>query len=235
MLLRECIRRLRDDGARPADGAAYDAVLIAAAYDARTRRAPQLSGRFERERADALRLLEAEEEGSLSALFEEDASVVPPTGSPPAVPPPAAHPAFHAWFRKNVGNLPDFRPDEFLSLGGSHAKGGLNSHPPEQVWPNVITLAHVLQALRTELGRPVRLNSVFRSEKHNRSVGGRTDSQHLQFRAADFCVPDFATPLHWAGVLKRMRANGRFSGGIGIYPGFVHVDTRGRDADWVGG
>ena len=33
-------------------------------------------------------------------------------------------------------------------------------------------------------------------------------------------------------ALKLWRDQGRFQGGIGLYPTFVHVDTRGTNADW---
>ena len=33
-------------------------------------------------------------------------------------------------------------------------------------------------------------------------------------------------------VLQQMRSSGLFSGGIGKYTSFVHVDTRGHNADW---
>jgi hypothetical protein len=43
----------------------------------------------------------------------------------------------------------------------------------------------VLEPLRAHYGRPVRVNSAYRSPKVNRAVGGSASSQHLRGEAAD--------------------------------------------------
>ena len=79
------------------------------------------------------------------------------------------------------------------------------------------------------------LTSVYRSPKYNAAIdGSATKSQHLEFRAADFSVPGKGNPKAWASKLREMRAAGVFSGGIGLYKTFVHVDVRGANADWKG-
>ena len=93
-------------------------------------------------------------------------------------------------------------------------------------------LAKVLEEFRKRIGHPVRLASVYRSPEYNKSVGGKPDSQHLQFRAADLQVPGHGGSQLWADMLSAMRSEGFFSGGIGIYGTFVHVDSRGQNADW---
>jgi len=47
----------------------------------------------------------------------------------------------------------------------------------------------ILQPLREALGRPVRVNSAFRSEAVNQAVGGTATSQHRLGEAADIQVP----------------------------------------------
>ena len=47
----------------------------------------------------------------------------------------------------------------------------------------------ILQPLRNALGKPVRVNSAFRSEAVNRAVGGTATSQHRLGQAADIHVP----------------------------------------------
>ncbi|MEL3955434.1 D-Ala-D-Ala carboxypeptidase family metallohydrolase [Stenotrophomonas bentonitica] len=47
----------------------------------------------------------------------------------------------------------------------------------------------ILQPLREALGRPVRVNSAFRSEAVNQAVGGTATSQHRLGEAADIHVP----------------------------------------------
>jgi lysozyme len=57
----------------------------------------------------------------------------------------------------------------------------------------------------------------------------------VKFNAIDFIVRGSPVgPTEWANALRQMRSAGRFKGGIGTYPGFVHVDTRGSNADWNG-
>lgn len=47
----------------------------------------------------------------------------------------------------------------------------------------------VLEPLRAHYGRPVKVNSAFRSLKVNRAVGGSSTSQHLRGEAADVEIP----------------------------------------------
>ncbi len=39
-------------------------------------------------------------------------------------------------------------------------------------------------------------------------------------------------PLEGRQGRRAIRSEGKFRGGVGLYPEFVHVDTRGRNADW---
>lgn len=78
-----------------------------------------------------------------------------------------------------------------------------------------------LEDLRAAVGRPIIVNSAYRSPEHNRAVGGAPSSQHLQARAYD-CRMDNHDPAEFI-------AAARLAGfrGIGTYPrqGFIHVDT----------
>ena len=46
-------------------------------------------------------------------------------------------------------------------------------------------LINCLQALRFALKEPIRVTSGYRCIKHNKAVGGMTDSRHIQGRAVD--------------------------------------------------
>jgi len=79
----------------------------------------------------------------------------------------------------------------------------------------------------------VRIHSGFRTRETNdllRSKGysPADNSQHLYARAVDFSIP--GAPLR--DVAKAVKALG--IGGTGLYlkDGFVHMDTRGRSAQW---
>lgn len=141
--------------------------------------------------------------------------------------------SFETFFVTNLPDLTHFSASEFLYKGATHEANGLNTDPPVPLWPNMVPLARVLEQLRGEVGAPVRLLSIFRSPAYNSAVGGASGSQHLQFKAADF-VALTGTPANWAEHLRGMRSSGVFSGGIGTYRTFVHVDVRGTDADWTG-
>ncbi|MFQ5624821.1 MAG: YcbK family protein [Paracoccaceae bacterium] len=92
----------------------------------------------------------------------------------------------------------------------------------------------VLQAFRGAVGAPVRITNVYRSPAYNDCVGGKPGSQHKEFRAADIFVPGAGNPRQWRDILRKLRREGVFRGGIGTYGSFVHVDTRGVNADWTG-
>lgn len=133
-------------------------------------------------------------------------------------------------------SLKFFKPKEFLVLGGQHFSGpckGKNTLPPKALWENIQPTARVLDRLRDELGAAIDLTSVYRSPAYNGCIpGAASGSVHRQFRAADFKCRDGRGPVFWARRLKAMRDAGVFKGGIGVYQTFVHVDTRGSNANF---
>lgn len=173
-----------------------------------------------------------EDEDHLSSRFQEDATSAAVSGA--TIVDSATHPNtdFEAFLKSSLPGLRHFRAAEFLALGGSHAINGLNTQPPRELWPNVVDLARVLDELRARIGHPIILNSVYRNEAYNKAIGGAPGGQHRLFRAADITVPGHGTPHDWAEVLRAMRSAKLFQGGIGTYSTFVHVDTRGWNANW---
>ncbi|MGV4453154.1 YcbK family protein, partial [Ornithobacterium rhinotracheale] len=105
---------------------------------------------------------------------------------------------------------------------------------PEFALKNLRELAQNLQVLRNYLGKPIIVNSGYRSVAHNRKIGGKVNSQHLQGKAADIRV-DGVTPERLASIIERLIYNGKMKqGGLGIYPTFVHYDIRGTKTRWKG-
>lgn len=135
--------------------------------------------------------------------------------------------------------LTHFAADEFLFMGGQNSAGrckGLNTFPPRNLWANIQNTALMLDAIRSELGAPIRILSAYRSPAYNACVRGETNSLHSRFNAIDFTCA-VGNPEIWRRIADRLRSSDRrFVGGIGIYPtkNFVHIDTRGRVANWAG-
>jgi len=144
----------------------------------------------------------------------------------------ADHP-FEQFFNETLGDVQHFNWREFLFKGNSHASNGLNSDPPEDLWPNIVPVVRVLDKLRTDLNAPIRVTSAYRNKAYNSSLSGSAKrSQHMAFQAVDIQVIGVGTPTNWAAKLREYRKQGLFSGGIGVYGSFVHIDARGINADW---
>lgn len=103
---------------------------------------------------------------------------------------------------------------------------------PETLIPNALKLAEQLQILRDNLGEAVHINSAYRTEAYNKKVGGKPASQHLLAKAADITVKS-KTPKQLAACIEKLISAGTLKfGGMGVYPGFVHVDIRKGYARW---
>lgn len=108
---------------------------------------------------------------------------------------------------------PHFHSDEFLD-SGSRAR----RDPPTM-------LLGVLEHLRGQIGRPLRIVSGYRTPETNKRVGGAADSRHVHGDAAD--IP--------TGLVRLHQAEAAGATGIGTKDGWVlHVDVRpGGPARWT--
>lgn len=59
---------------------------------------------------------------------------------------------------------------------------------PADAWMNIDALVGMLDSVRDKFGRPIKVNSGYRCEKHNRKVGGARNSQHMTGEAADIAA-----------------------------------------------
>ena len=89
-------------------------------------------------------------------------------------------------------------------------------------------LVDLLEQIREAAGGAVAINSGYRSPAHNAAVGGVSSSQHLYGRAADIVVSG-ASPLLVGQIAEYYLDRW---GGIGVYNGFTHVDTRAIRSRW---
>lgn len=85
-------------------------------------------------------------------------------------------------------------------------------------------VAAVLDPARERFGKPIIVNSGYRCAKHNREVGGVTQSQHLVGEAADIrCHTD--TTDSTDKLAKAIVENGKYDQLI-LYQNFVHVSWK---------
>ena len=113
---------------------------------------------------------------------------------------------------------PDFQVKEFACRDGS-----------DNVLIN-LRLVHILQRVRDHFGKPVVINSAYRTKDYNAKVGGAAASQHLNGAAADIAIKGVA-PSAVADYAETLLPN---TGGIGRYATFTHIDVREGKARWTG-
>lgn len=90
-------------------------------------------------------------------------------------------------------------------------------------------LVAILQKIRDHFGKPITFNSAYRTASHNRKAGGVSNSQHVKGTAADIVVSGVA-PVEVAKYAEYIMPK---KGGIGVYPGFVHIDVRANRSRWT--
>ena len=132
---------------------------------------------------------------------------------------------FIVWF--NTQNFRNFKAAEFTH----YFARPLNDVPPKALWKNIVPTLRLVDDLRDHVKSPIVILSSYRSVAYNKKVGGEKKSYHMSFRALDIAAAE-VSPRKLRQLLVKWRDAGKFSGGIGLYPTFVHVDTRGYNADW---
>jgi uncharacterized protein YcbK (DUF882 family) len=141
--------------------------------------------------------------------------------------------AFAIWFESK--KFRHFDASEFESYFVAQRRGVTNSPPSKHLWKNIVATLRIVDELRESFGKPCRILSSYRSPDYNKTVGGASSSQHLEFTALDISFDGVSPPRVYDRLLEWRKA-GKFTGGLGIYPssGFVHIDTRGHNATWRG-
>lgn len=93
-------------------------------------------------------------------------------------------------------------------------------------------LINALETLRSLAGKPIHIDSGYRSPATNEAAGGVGHSQHMEGNAADISIEGLDTFQLYVLADQVLAFQG---GGIGIYPGsnFIHVDVRDGRARWA--
>lgn len=89
---------------------------------------------------------------------------------------------------------------------------------------NLVKMYVALQKLRNAFGHPIRINSGYRSIRHNNYVKGSKTSQHLSASACDICAIDYKLFPILLHTIKNLAPFNLF-GQVIVYPKrfFVHV------------
>jgi len=137
--------------------------------------------------------------------------------------------SFSEWFTKQA--FRHFKADELTWYFSRVRNGVRNSEPPREIWANIVPTLRILDDLRAHLGKPITISSTYRAIPYNRQIRSPDTSLHVSFKAVDFTVKG-ASPAEVFRTLSAWRKAGKWVGGLGKYPTFVHIDTRGSNATW---
>jgi len=107
-------------------------------------------------------------------------------------------------------------------------RNGLDNTPNEEVKANLVRLARFLEEVRRILGRPIMVNSAYRSPDVNKAVGSKPTSQHCNGCAADIKVPGL-TPDNI--VKEILKTNLEYDQLIREFDSWVHISIPNKFAD----
>ena len=91
---------------------------------------------------------------------------------------------------------------------------------------------NVLTPLREDSGAAVFINSGYRTKSHNQSINGATSSQHI-YDDQTGCATDVVSAA-WSPSKVHSYLDSKGVDGLGAYPTFCHVDSRGYRSRWSG-
>lgn len=103
---------------------------------------------------------------------------------------------------------------------------------PQDVLFEIQKLAAQLQTIRDFIRKPVKLTNAYRCPKHNKAVGGVSNSQHILGKAADIQIKDLDTAEVYKTIDNLTEHGHILQGGLGKYNTFTHYDIRKTKARW---
>lgn len=106
-----------------------------------------------------------------------------------------------------------------------------NRLPPKNLWHNVTSTLKFADEIRHRWGTPLDyITSAYRTPAYNKQCGGASRSFHTRNNALDLVYAAGSEDAF--EVALQLRKEKFFKGGVGFYPGFIHIDTRGYNATW---
>jgi len=91
-------------------------------------------------------------------------------------------------------------------------------------------ILHMLDAVRKKFGKPIKINSGYRTVARNKKIGGVAGSSHLKGLAVDISCPNSVDRFKLLNLLLEAGFNR-----IGIAKTFIHVDidkNKSQDVIW---
>ena len=78
----------------------------------------------------------------------------------------------------------------------------------------------ICDKIRADYGKPLRVNSGYRTEKHNAKIGGVKNSSHKIGKAVDFSCTNSGDRMLLLNAIYKNGINR-----VGVGKGFIHIDT----------
>ena len=109
---------------------------------------------------------------------------------------------------------------EELTASDAAARRGLDNQPTPEHLENLKRLAAFLEEVRALFGKPILINSAYRSKEVNDAVGGSKNSQHCLGCAADIRIPGL-TPKEVVTIIVNSKL--RFDQVIEEFGSWTHI------------
>jgi very-short-patch-repair endonuclease len=99
---------------------------------------------------------------------------------------------------------------------------GIDNTPTALVKATLVETARAMEEVRALLGKPIHINSAYRSLAVNKAVGSKTTkSQHIEGKAVDFICPQFGSPRQIVEKIKKSSL--RYDQLILEFDSWVHI------------
>jgi hypothetical protein len=123
-------------------------------------------------------------------------------------------------------------PQQVISAHAKQKGTVWNRLPPKQWWTRMGYTLRVVDRIAVYLNMPVEeVVSAYRCPVYNAQCeGAKVGSWHQANVAVDVKFPVRASMI--TATSRDLRDRGLFKGGVGGYPTFTHIDTRGTNINW---
>lgn len=148
------------------------------------------------------------------------------------------------WVARQGSNLKDYSaflnnlrlqrltPKQVIEAHAKKHGAVWNTLPPRNLWAQMTPTLRVIDRVAMELGQSVgEITSAYRSPSYNATCPGAKSGSYHQVNVA-IDVKFSSRPSMVASAAQSLRTQGFFRGGIGRYPTFTHIDTRGQNVNW---